>query len=201
MTLLVIDKGNDNSVIIDPDVLAQGEGTIVLNGSGITVKIAAGCSLSKANVILGNNCSFKVDQECRLAALEVVAESQASVSIGSGTNFTWHTRLFLHEPAHIRIGSGCLIASETLFSVSDMHSIIDRTSGRRINPPTDIVLEDRVWIAHSATVLKGSQIGAGSVIGLNSVVTGKIAAYSLAIGQPAKVVRENISWLSELLPV
>ncbi len=199
MTLQVIDNGSGNSVIIDPAVTAQGDGTILLNGSGVIVDIGAGCLLSNANITLGDNCSFIVGSGCRLAALEVMALSHGSVLIGTATSFTWHTRFFLHEPAQISIGSGCLIASETLFSASDMHSIIDRDSGRRINPPADIVLEDRVWIAHSVTVLKGSTIGEGSVIGLGSVVAGKVAAHSLATGRPAKVVRENISWCHELL--
>lgn len=45
-----------------------------------------------------------------------------------------------------------------------------------------------VWIGASAVVLSGVTIGEGSIIGAGSVVTKDIPAYSIAVGNPARVV-------------
>jgi lipopolysaccharide O-acetyltransferase len=44
------------------------------------------------------------------------------------------------------------------------------------------------WLADHSVVLSGSDIGEQCVIGANSVVTGTIPDYSIAVGAPAKVV-------------
>lgn len=45
------------------------------------------------------------------------------------------------------------------------------------------------WIGHGAVVLPGADIGEHVVIGANSVVTGVIPSYSVAVGVPARVVK------------
>jgi galactoside O-acetyltransferase len=56
-----------------------------------------------------------------------------------------------------------------------------------------IVIEDDVWIGANVTILKGVTIGRGSIIGANSVVTSDIPPFSIAVGQPARVVRSLAS--------
>lgn len=57
-----------------------------------------------------------------------------------------------------------------------------------------VMIGDHVWIGENCMILKGVSIGAGSVIAAGSLVTKDIPARSLAMGRPAKVVRENIEW-------
>ena len=52
-----------------------------------------------------------------------------------------------------------------------------------------IVIEDDVWMGAHCIVLKGVRIGARSVIGAGSVVTKDIPSDSIAVGNPARVVR------------
>jgi acetyltransferase-like isoleucine patch superfamily enzyme len=49
-----------------------------------------------------------------------------------------------------------------------------------------------VWIGEKASVLRGSDIGDGSVIGAHCVVTGEIPPFSVAVGIPARVVRSRL---------
>lgn len=46
-----------------------------------------------------------------------------------------------------------------------------------------------VWIGAGAVILRGTNIGNGAVIGANAVVTKDIPPYSIAVGNPAKVVK------------
>lgn len=52
-----------------------------------------------------------------------------------------------------------------------------------------VTIADKVWIGFNVSVLKGVTIKEGAVIGACSVVTRDIPAYSLAVGNPARVVR------------
>ncbi len=52
-----------------------------------------------------------------------------------------------------------------------------------------IVIEDNVWLGANAIVLPGVTIGKNSVIGSGAVVTKDIPADSVAVGNPAKVIK------------
>ena len=47
------------------------------------------------------------------------------------------------------------------------------------------------WLATKVTVLRGTDIGRGSVLGANSVARGTIPSYSIAAGAPAVVVKDR----------
>ncbi len=194
MPLAISDQGSGNRIEIDAETMETSDGSIVLSGSGNLVSIAHGVSLQNASISLGSGCALVIGQDCRVAALELVAKRSAHVRIGADSNFTWHTRLYLHEPGRIEIGEHCLIASDVLMTISDMHSIIDRDTGQRINPARDIVIGDQVWLAHSVTVMGGSHVGQGAIVGLGSVVTGTLENYTLSVGRPARTIRSNVTW-------
>lgn len=54
-----------------------------------------------------------------------------------------------------------------------------------------IVVEDGCWIGNSVIVLDGVRIGRSSVIGAGSVVTHDVPADSIAVGNPARVLRSR----------
>ncbi len=62
----------------------------------------------------------------------------------------------------------------------------------------EIIVEDEVWIGANAVITAGVRIGKHSVIGAGSVVTKNIPPYSVAVGNPAKIVKqynpENKKW-------
>lgn len=61
-----------------------------------------------------------------------------------------------------------------------------------------VTLGNSVWLPWRIFVMPGTTIGDGTVIGANSLVQGNIPPNSLAVGSPAKVIREN--WPAPLSP-
>lgn len=92
----------------------------------------------------------------------------------------------------ITIGDECIIAMGTVIRDNDggTHKIL---SDDYVNSKP-IVIHNHVWIGENVMILKGVTIGEGAVVGANSLVTKDVPPHCLAIGSPAKVVRENIFW-------
>lgn len=77
---------------------------------------------------------------------------------------------------------------------SDQHRIYD-AEGKRINEDAPIVFGNNVWCGCNCTFLKGTFIGNDVVVGANSCVSGKhIENNVILAGNPAHVVRHNITW-------
>ena len=51
-------------------------------------------------------------------------------------------------------------------------------------------MEEDVWVGGNVTIMPGVKIGKGAIIGGGSVVTKDIPPYSLAVGNPCRVVRQ-----------
>lgn len=49
-----------------------------------------------------------------------------------------------------------------------------------------------VWIGEKASVLRGADIGTGSVIGSQTLVKGTIPPFSVAVGRPARVIKSRL---------
>ena len=89
--------------------------------------------------------------------------------------------------SHVMLGSGCLVTD------SDAHPVDPeerRQGGTGVSKP--IVIEDDVFIGARAIILKGVTIGRGSVVGAGAVVSRSVPAYSVVVGNPAKVVGTSL---------
>ena len=65
----------------------------------------------------------------------------------------------------------------------------DLPISRQMQPERPVVVGSGSWLGHGSVILPGAKIGRNVVIGANSVVTGEIPDYSVAVGAPARVVR------------
>jgi acetyltransferase-like isoleucine patch superfamily enzyme len=82
----------------------------------------------------------------------------------------------------------------------DSHSILEIESGKRINYAADVRIGDHVWVASHVMILKGVNILDDCIIGAGSVVTRSVDEKNVIYaGNPARVVKKNISWSRERL--
>ena len=62
------------------------------------------------------------------------------------------------------------------------------------------MIEQNVWLGEGVVVLPGVTIGENAIIGANAVVSKNIPAFSIAVGNPAKVIKtynfEQKKWLA-----
>jgi acetyltransferase-like isoleucine patch superfamily enzyme len=195
-----IRNAQDNFVRIPEDFLANHGGAIHFAGKGGSIEIGQDCHATKISLTIGDGCTVRIGNGCRLGALTIYTLHQSTVSIGSSTGFTTTCIMQCHESFDISVGEGCLFAGGTWITVSDMHSVIDVASGRRINPGASVRIADRVWVGDGAAILKGCSIGAGSVIAARALVARDVPTQCVAAGVPARIVRTGASWDYSLSP-
>jgi acetyltransferase-like isoleucine patch superfamily enzyme len=87
----------------------------------------------------------------------------------------------------VRIGADCRIGTHVIILDNDFHELGDR-SRRPVAKP--VTIENGVWIGNRSIVMPGVTIGANSVIGAGSVVVTDIPGDSLAMGNPARVIKK-----------
>jgi len=92
----------------------------------------------------------------------------------------------------ISIGKDCMVASHCgLYANNHIFSNTDMPIRVQGNSYQGIKVEDDCWIGTGARILDGVTIGKGSVVGAGSVVTKNIPPYSIAVGAPAKVIKQR----------
>ena len=92
----------------------------------------------------------------------------------------------------ITIGIGCIIAMGTVIRDNDGGNHKIKSPNYKNSAPVKI--SDHVWIGENVMILKGVTIGEGAVIAAGSLVTKDIPPHCLAMGVPARIVRENVEW-------
>ncbi len=90
----------------------------------------------------------------------------------------------------ITIGENVLIAEHV--TIRDQDHALTPTEGQgRVGFTTSpIVIGDNVWLGAKVTVIQGVTIGNNVVVGANSVVTHDLPDNCVAVGAPARVVRQ-----------
>lgn len=137
---------------------------------------------------IGDNCNFK-----RYNRVFIGGDNN-KVSIGKDNVFDQNVILTVAEGTTLKIGDNCIFANGVRVRTSDQHKIISDEDETRTNLPQDIEIGNHVWLGNSAVIMKGVQIGDGTVIGINSLVTKDIPNNCVAVGSPAKVIKTNIHW-------
>ena len=94
----------------------------------------------------------------------------------------------------ITIGKNTLMAWDSLITDADHHHILDQ-EGRITNPPAEVSIGNQVWIGARSMILKGAEIANGSIIGAQSLVSGKFREdRCLIAGNPARKLKKDVYW-------
>jgi maltose O-acetyltransferase len=114
-------------------------------------------------------------------------EYGTSVSIGARTFFNYDCLML--DVAPVTVGADCQVASRVQF-ITATHPIDPHV--RRIGWETakPITVGDNVWLSSGVILCPGVTIGDDTVVGAGAVVTRDLPAGVVAMGVPARAVRE-----------
>lgn len=164
---------------LHPQFDALGAGSHIIGPRHVEV--------SGANVRVGRDVHMMATRDCpiRLSTFPS-AERWGSIEVGDYSIVLPGVRMA--SALSIVAGSNCMFASRCYISDADWHDLYDRTSAP--GGTGRVVLGSNVWIGDSAIVCKGVTIGDNSVVGAGAVVAGDIPENSIAVGNPARVVKQ-----------
>ncbi|WP_112242713.1 acyltransferase [Kribbella monticola] len=91
----------------------------------------------------------------------------------------------------ITFGDGVRVGANASLIAFNHGTAPDRPIFRQPHTAVGITVGDDVWIGSNAIVLDGVTIGSHAVIGAGAVVTKNIAPWAVAVGNPARVVRDR----------
>lgn len=174
----ILIKGNNNKVILKQGAVVSNV-FVMINGSNNVIFLDEKVEHKQGKLwIEGNNCQ---------------------ISIGKSTTIEDAIVAAVENNTKIEIGQDCMLSTDIEIRTSDSHSIVDATTQKRLNPAKNIKIGNHVWLGAKVLVLKGSQIDDNAIVGIASIVTKHIPANCLAIGTPAKVLKENINWSRKII--
>ena len=169
------------------------------------------------------NCDIFVDEGFKGDFLiRVFGKGNVKVRIGKNCKSTGAARLFIHDGGEFTMGTHVSMGDNTKFSISannritvgddcmfsydilvfsgDGHANFDMTTGQPTNhytvndPKGSITFGNHVWVCAGAYILNRANIGTSCIIGANSTVKGDYPDYSVAAGNPARVVKTDVTW-------
>jgi acetyltransferase-like isoleucine patch superfamily enzyme len=114
------------------------------------------------------------------------------LSIGDNTYINPNTIIYCNES--IVIGHDCAISWNCQIMDFDFHKIEIDGNEKPIGQPVEI--GNKVWIGARCIINKGVTIDDNVVVAAGSVVTKNVPSGVIVGGVPAKIIQENINWLS-----
>jgi acetyltransferase-like isoleucine patch superfamily enzyme len=146
-----------------------------------------GCRVSpRAEVEWSAN--LRVGSGVNISSFCKIKCADGPLTIGEGTQIAPGCFITAH-PGGLTIGRDCLIGpNATIAANSYRYDDLDVPIRLQQQVSAGIRIGDNVWIAAGCVVLDGAEIGSGTIVTPNSVVSGRVPANSVLQGNPAKVI-------------
>jgi acetyltransferase-like isoleucine patch superfamily enzyme len=149
-----------------------------------------------ATIVVGDGVTLNSTQDwCLVSAYgpTILFANHAGATIQIGDRTRFHCSC-IRAYNSVTIGNRCLIASNCQIMDAGGHALSFDDVERRIDDvildSRPVVIGDDVWLCEGVKVMPGVTIGKGTVVGAGSVVTKSLPPYCLAVGNPARVIRQ-----------
>ncbi len=106
-----------------------------------------------------------------------------------GKNFFANYNCTIIDVAKVKIGDNCQMAPNVAIYTAG-HPVYPDTRNSAFEYGKEVTIGDNVWLGGNTVVCPGVHIGNNVVIGAGSVVTKDIPDWSIAAGNPCRVIRK-----------
>jgi acetyltransferase-like isoleucine patch superfamily enzyme len=161
----------------------------------LRLKVGRGAKLGRCVINIHRNANPDKTYAVEIGALTIIHDSTIIATHGGyvniGKNVSLHPFSVIYGHGGVEIGEGARIATSTVI-VASSHGIDDpEMSISQSWSGEGIVIGEDVWIGAGVRILDGTRIGNRCVIGAGAVVTKSIPEASVAVGVPAKVLKQR----------
>ena len=129
---------------------------------------------------------FQIGSQSLIEDFSTINNGVGDVKIGNNTIIGLSNVII----GPVDIGNGVMLAQNIVVSgLNHGYEAIDISPSKQPVSTKKITIEDDVWIGANSIITAGIFIGKHAVIGAGSVVVKDIPTYSIAVGNPAKVIK------------
>jgi acetyltransferase-like isoleucine patch superfamily enzyme len=119
----------------------------------------------------------------------LVTANDAEFRVGENTILSSYS---IFNGGHgINIGANCIFAAFVYINTSDHNYRRGELIQNQGFFGAPIQIGADVWLGGHVSINKGVKIGEGAVVGMGAMVTKDIPEYKIAVGNPARVIRER----------
>lgn len=197
---------------------------LVQNPETQTIQIGQGEMKNAKITIYGENNTLIIEDGFRINHMELLIRgSNNYVKIGKKFELNYNTdhgplclsakddgnRIVLGDNIHVRgsaemvcmegtelvVGDNFGMSNETIIRTGDGHRIFG-ADGERVNPAKSIYIGKDCWLARRGVILKGVELKDYTIVGTAALVTKRYDRGNIVLGgNPAKIIREDVTWL------
>lgn len=153
---------------------------------------AGGTPFIEPGVAVGDFARLRFGNELSVGARCNFDNTTGDIHLGHRVAFNRNVTLGA-DFGRILIGDGTIVgpnvvmrAANHCFDLEDDRPVRDQG-----HHSGEIVIGKGAWISANVVILAGARIGDGAVIGAGAVVRGEIPAHSVAVGVPARMIRQR----------
>ncbi|HEX5425748.1 MAG TPA: acyltransferase [Candidatus Acidoferrales bacterium] len=179
---------------LDPTANVRVDGHL---SYGKNVSFDIGC-----NVIVPTSASLDIGDDCYIGRYVELGPSDA-IAIGNQVSIQDRSIIV----GDVTVASYCVLSLNVLLT-SGRHyfdrwpHILIRDQDKRVIGDSEamkvhsrpILLGEDCWLGMNAVVMPGVTVGRGCVIGANAVVTRDLPPYSVAVGAPARIIKQRLEF-------
>lgn len=107
-----------------------------------------------------------------------------NVEIGDDCHINYGVFILGHHK--VKIGNRVTLSVRSMI----IDAGLDLSSINRAHINSYVIIDDDAWIGAGAIILPGVTIGKRAIIGAGSVVTRNVPPYCIAVGNPARVIKQ-----------
>lgn len=127
-------------------------------------------------IIIKSGGNIRVGKNCKTKKRDTLASVEGTLTIGNNVFFNQNNIIVCHN--EINIGDYCLFGPNVVIYDHDHKFGLNGIAVNEFNS-APIIIDNNCWIGANVTILRGTHIGEGSVIGAGSIIKGKIPPHSL----------------------
>ncbi|MGL1935167.1 MAG: acyltransferase [Fibrobacterales bacterium] len=114
----------------------------------------------------------------------------ATMTLGEGSYINCHSLITIQHG--LTIGDACAIGWHCTLLDDDLHEL---SYEGKVSKDPAITIDNHVWVGCGVKIYKGTALAEGTVVAADSVVRGVFTQKNTLIaGNPARVIKENVSW-------
>lgn len=145
-----------------------------------------------SHIAIGEHTTFGKDLFLTAITTHHKQSFQPQLTIGKHCDFGAYNHITCINK--VIIGDYCLTGkwvtiTDNSHGRTDEESLQQHPKFREIVSKGPVIIGDNVWIGDKVTILPSITIGDGAVIGAGSVVTEDVPAHSVAVGNPARIIK------------